>query len=93
MTTSTGTLWNHLINHHTQEWASECKRKNLTVKSEAGLEALANYEGKNPQSKAVYPEYTPELFIDALTDFIVATDQVFHFFCSIFNLLNILLAS
>jgi hypothetical protein len=87
LSTGTGTLRNHLIKCHRDKWVSECKRLNITIKAEAGLEALALHEGENPKTEASRPSYSSELFINALTDFIVATDQVFFLFLCFFLLL------
>jgi len=80
LTTATGTLCKHLIKCHMTEWVSECKRLNITIKADAGLEAIALHEGENPRTQASRPSYSPELFLNALIGFIVATDQVLFFF-------------
>jgi hypothetical protein len=69
----------HLANIHKDEWISELKKRNITVTAKAGLKALAHHEGKTLETPS-RPSYSPELFVDTLVDFIVATDQVFLYF-------------
>jgi hypothetical protein len=71
----------HLINDHIKEWTNELTKRNITVKAKAGLKALADYQGKPLDSQAPpRPSYSPELFVDTIVDFVVATDQVFLYF-------------
>jgi len=73
-----------------KEWTNELTKRNITVKAKAGLKALANYQGKPLDSQAPSrPSYSPELFVDTMVDFIVATDQVFLYFIFISIVLNI----
>jgi hypothetical protein len=74
LTIATGTLCKHLIKCHMIEWVSECKRLNITIKADASLEAIALHKGENPRTQALCPSYLPELFLNALIGFIVATD-------------------
>jgi hypothetical protein len=63
------------------EWISELTKRKLTVKAKAGLKAIAIHQGKTFDSQAPpRPTYSPELFVDTLVDFVVATDQVFIYF-------------
>jgi hypothetical protein len=69
---------------------NELTKRNITVKSKAGLKVLAVYQGKLPDSQAPpRPPYTPELFVDTLVDLIVSTDQVFYFILFFSTVLNI----
>jgi hypothetical protein len=71
----------HLNNDHIKEWSEELTKRGITVKAKAGLKALADYQGKPLDSQAPpRPSYSPELFVDTVVDFIVATDQVFFYF-------------
>jgi len=79
MSTATGSLRNHLINCHYDEWISECKRCNIPINSTAGVKAGAGDKDSKAQTSSC-PSYSPELFISALVDFIAATDQVFFSF-------------
>jgi hypothetical protein len=86
--TATGPLQRHLIKCHYDQWTSGCKERNLSIRSVAGQEAIALHEGETskPQTSS-RPLYSPELFLDALVDFIVANDLVlflFLFFYSFF---------
>jgi hypothetical protein len=77
-TTATGTLQRHLTTSHLEDWVSECKTKGLTVKSEAVLEAVAAYHGVKSKPQATpRPQFSSELFVDTVADFIISTDQVF----------------
>jgi hypothetical protein len=84
-TTGTGTLRSHLINFHLDEWVSECKKENITIKAEAALEAIAAQQGITRNSNnSPCPQFSPEAFTNALVDFIVATDQVLIIFSFLF---------
>jgi len=86
ITTATGTLRTHLINFHLDEWVSECKKENITIKAEAALEAIAAQQGITLNSNnPPRPQFSSEAFTNALVDFIVATDQVFILFFHFFS--------
>ena len=68
--------------------SSECKRLSITIKAEAGLGALALHKNENPKTEALRPPFSSESFMNALIDFIVATDQVFSFFFFLFFLIT-----
>jgi hypothetical protein len=75
MSTATGTLRKHLSTCHYDMWISECKRHKIPIKLPAGLE---NAGGEDSEAQAPsHPSYSPELFMNALVNFIVTTDQVF----------------
>ena len=77
-TTATETLRRHLIFSHIGEWISECEKQGLTISSEAGLEAVAAYQGVKSKPQAIpRPQFSPELFVYAIANFITSTDQVF----------------
>lgn len=70
-----------------KEWLAECKRLNVTITSEKALAAIATFYGlKQPGSQTLpRPQFTSESFINALAEFIVATDQVcLKYFCFIY---------
>jgi hypothetical protein len=60
-----------------KEWASECEKLNLTIKAEAGLQAMAAHHGVSQPHASPRLQYSPEPFVDTLVDFIITTDQVF----------------
>ena len=82
-TIATGTLQRHLITSLLEDWVSGCEKKGLTVKSEAGLEAVAAHHGVKSKPQATpCPQFSSELFVDTIADFIISTDQVFLTFFS-----------
>jgi hypothetical protein len=61
-----------------EDWVSECEKRGLTVKSEAGLEAVAAHHGvKSKPQVTPRPQFSSQLFVDAIANFIISTDQVF----------------
>jgi hypothetical protein len=58
-------------------WLGECKRLNITITARDALEAIAAFQGVRFESQTQpRPQFTPTNFINALAEFIVATDQV-----------------
>jgi hypothetical protein len=86
MSIATGTLHKHLLSYHSDEWVSECKRLNISIKPVAGFK-MAGDKSSKAQTPSC-PSYSPELFMDALVNFIAATDQVLFFFYISFLLLK-----
>ena len=76
--TSTGTLCKHLFTNHIKDWISECARLEIPITAQKAVDAINAYQGTRPTSKTPRPQFTSGNFIDALVEFIVATDQV-HF--------------
>ena len=62
---------------HINEWTAECKRLGISITAKDAIDAIAAYQGirldTQTQSR---PQFTPVRFINALVEFIVATDQV-----------------
>ena len=74
-------LCKHLYTYHIEVWIAECERLNLTIKAKDALEAIAKFQGTQPGPQDQQrPQFTPDRFINALAEFIVATDQVFFTF-------------
>jgi hypothetical protein len=83
--TSTTTLCKHLFSiscdktTHIDEWTTECKTRGITIVAKEAVEAIAAHQGikstSNIQTQS-RPQFTPLRFINALTEFIVATNQV-----------------
>jgi hypothetical protein len=80
VTTASGPLRNHLLNHHVEEWVKECQNLKIGLRGKEGEEAVARVTGVpvEHQAEARTP-FTPDNFLDALVQFIVVTDQVFFF--------------
>ena len=75
--TSSTTLRKHLYSIHMKVWLSECKRHDITIIAKDALEAIAAFRGVAFESQTQpRPQFTPTGFINALAEFIVATDQV-----------------
>ena len=63
-----------------EEWLAECARLKISIKAKEALEAIAAFQSFKPGSQTQQrQEFTQEHFINALIEFIVATDQVFFF--------------
>jgi hypothetical protein len=77
-TSSTGTLRKHLYTHHIQDWISECERLQIRITAKDAVAAIAAFQGTQVQTPTQQRlKFTQDHFIDALTEFIVANDQVF----------------
>ena len=90
--TSTGTLRKHLFTNHIKDWLSECEKLQIRITAKDALAAIAAFQGTRTQTQTQHRQkFTQECFVDALAEFIVATDQVYsHFFMFFFvNLTNI----
>lgn len=89
--TSTGTLRKHLFTYHIEDWLSECKKLQIRITAKDALAAIAAFQGTRTESQTQpRPKFTQGHFVDALAEFIVATDQVYsHFLMPFINLTNI----
>ena len=76
--TSTTVLRNHLLSKdHIDTWIAECARLGIQITAKSAVEVIAAHQGVAPNSQASpRPQFTQERFIDAIAEFIVATDQV-----------------
>lgn len=82
-TTSVGTLRKHLFTEHPKEWSTECKAHGIPITAKSALAAIAAFYGVVPESQdQPRPQFSPERFVDALVEFIVANDLVCLFFKS-----------
>lgn len=84
--TGTGTLRKHLFTIHIQEWIDECKRLRIKITSKDALQAIKDHQGIQVEAESQTqqrPMFTQENFVMALTEFIVASDQVCFSFYSI----------
>ena len=78
---STGTLQKHLYTYHIQDWISECERLQIRITLKEALVAIAAFQDTQVQTPTQHRlKFTQDCFIDALTEFIVANDQVFLYF-------------
>jgi len=74
-------LHKHLYTYHIEVWIADCERLNLTIKAKVALEAIAKFQGSQPEPQDQQrPQFTPECFVNTLAEFIVATDQVHFYF-------------
>ena len=89
--TSTTTLRAHLVANHLGLWVESCDNFKIPITAEsargpvdhyraskdgaAGLSSIS-ISGERPSN---IPEFSYEAFVDAVTQFIVADDQVSHF--------------
>ncbi|KAF9543547.1 hypothetical protein CPC08DRAFT_770216 [Agrocybe pediades] len=86
---ATSTLQRHLYNKHLVEWVEGCKQAGIKITaSEPGVQdALDEYhrhhstDSHNAASdrdtpSLLYQDYSPEAFVDAIVDWIVADDQI-----------------
>jgi hypothetical protein len=90
------TLCNHLLSKpHIDIWIAECKRLDIQITAQHAAEVIAAHQGVPFDRQASFrPQFTQEHFLDAIAEFIVATDQVESFFLNIFLFyyLNIFIA-
>jgi hypothetical protein len=58
-------------------WIDKCQELKITITAKDALEAIAVHQGFTLDSQTQpRPQFTSARFIDALAEFIVATDQV-----------------
>jgi len=93
--TSTTTLRRHLFSvahdktTHINEWTAECERRGISITAKEAVEAIAVHQGIRPNIQTQSrPQFTPTRFINALAEFIVATDQVQVIYFKIFGFIN-----
>jgi hypothetical protein len=90
--TSVSILRRHLFTCHIEDWLAGCEKHKLAITAKEALEAIAAFKGTQPESQAQQrPHFTPEAFVDALAEFIVATDQVYLKLLFYFILLTLIL--
>jgi len=69
------------------DWVAECQKLNLTIKAKDALEAIAAFQGTQAEPQDPQRlQFTLEHFVNALAEFIVATDQVYFHFLFYFSL-------
>ena len=76
--TATGTLRHHLFENHVESWVSACEKLDIEITAQEAQSAIHAYHNlpKKTSLEDSRPEFSPETFIDALVEFIVADDQV-----------------
>jgi len=83
MTTSTGSLRNHLLRDHIDEWITSCDK--LKIKCQGGpnvQEKLDSWrqacggDRSNQTKESARKTFSNEAFVDAIVEFIIADDQV-----------------
>lgn len=80
-TTGTGTIRAHFALKHCDEWISGCIQLGIKLDSVEGRSAKEDYlrrhgVGFTPHVNQPRQSYTNEGFVDAITEFIIADDQV-----------------
>lgn len=80
-----------MYTYHIENWIAECERLKLTIRAKGALEAIAAFQGTQLEPQVQQrPQFTPEHFMDALAEFIIATDQVYFNFILFFAFLPII---
>ena len=76
--TATGPLCYHLIEHHLNDWVSQCDAQGIEIHAQDAQDAIENYRKSCDQTgfQATQLPYTKSNFVDALVEFIVGDDQV-----------------
>lgn len=87
--TSTSTLRAHLYTNHIELWVDGCDKFKIPITAEKAKGLVAHYRASkgeassDPKSSGERPadirEYSYEAFVDAITQFIIADDQVIIF--------------
>lgn len=86
--TGTSTLRAHLFTQHLGLWVDSCDKFKIPITAESAKEPVAKYRASPNNTAhspsegrpADIPEYSHEAFVDAITQFIIADDQVYHIF-------------
>lgn len=83
--TSTSTLRAHLFAHHLELWVDGCDKFNIPITAEKAKGPVSNYRASKGDTSAGcaqsdrppdIPEYSYNAFVDAITEFVIADDQV-----------------
>jgi hypothetical protein len=79
--TSSGTIRAHFVKFHCDEWISGCIQLKFKLSSVEGRRAKEDYlrrkgGGFTPRVDQPRQPYSNEGFVDAITEFIIADDQV-----------------
>ena len=81
--TGTGTLRKHLFENHANDWISACDAQKIPITAKEAQPALAEYrthQGMSPEgaphANTQRRTYTPDKFVEAIVEWIVADDQV-----------------
>lgn len=94
ITTGTGVLRNHLLDHHADAWIAGCDKLNIPITAKSAQSKVKEYRtchGQPPntcESEQANPRraFSQEAFVEAIVEFIVADDQVGGEFVSFNNL-------
>jgi len=76
--TSISNVRRHLFKHHIGDWVKACDDLQIKIYGTNARLAVQRFKNLPPPTdmEADSPEYSKEAFIDALTEFVVADDQV-----------------
>lgn len=84
--TSTSGHRKHLCDNHMEEWVDSCDALGIKISGKAVIKQAEAYRVRRDGRQAhadqsdgsnKRPEFSNEAFVDALTDFIIADDQVY----------------
>lgn len=83
--TATGILCAHMYNEHIKEWVTTCDKFKILITAERAQVPVANYWSKDTTSSSNdrplnIHEYSHEAFVDGITEFIIANNQVFIYY-------------
>ena len=84
--TGTSSLRAHLMKYHLAQWVDSCDQFKILITTEIAKHTIASYRASKGQSSSQSTsskerledicEYSYEAFVDAITQFIIADDQV-----------------
>ena len=87
--TGTNNLQKHLYTNHVDEWVESCDKLNIKIMAEKAKPAVDAYrartgtrvDGQESNTACLTQKpFSPEAFVDAIVEWIVADDQVASFF-------------
>jgi hypothetical protein len=79
MKTATGPLRRHLFENHIDAWVDACDKMGIKIKAKEAQVPVQEYRQERPsQSESDRKPYSKEAFVDAIVEFIVGDDQVWH---------------
>ena len=73
--TGVSNLRKHLIKDHLQAWTKACSDMGIEITAPSALEHIRKLEGIE-DAKDDHPQYSKEVFVDALIEFIIGDDVV-----------------
>jgi hypothetical protein len=79
--TGVSNIRRHLYKHHIGEWVKGCEELKITIQGADAKLAVRKFKHlpEPTNLEAVRPQYSKEVFVDALAEFVVGDDQVWIF--------------